>query len=426
MRLLCVGVSHTTAALPLREAVAVDPEQAMDVLRRLRLRWPDAEFLLLSTCNRTELYTLRPLHSHPREDELRQAFPTRDSRPVAGLEHALYTHSGIDAVRHLFCVAAGLDSLVPGEPQIVSQIKQALALAQEAQAANSNLAGLVSDALAAARRVRRETPIAQGKSSIASVAFDAVREVFPSLADKRILAVGGGKMSELLLKLLAKEQNVHLLIANRSFARAAELAADVHAQAIPFENIASALAKVDVVITCTASPEPILTAKTLAQVAPHRNHAPLLLMDLAVPRDIEPQAGEIEGVHLLNLDDLSAVVERTVATRSEHLAAAMDMVNEHVEQYMQAADIKLVAPTIDALYRRIEQTLQEELAEASNKLSTHDDHKEDLDILQRTLHRALRRFCHPAVETLRQEAANGGVGLHAETLRKLFQLDDPS
>lgn len=426
MRLLCVGLNHATAALALRETVAVTPEQALGVLRRLRQRWPASEFLLLSTCNRTELYALRPLHSRPREEELREVFLSQSGKPAEGLNEALYAHAGIDAVRHLFRVAAGLDSLVPGEPQIVSQIKQALALAQEAEAADAAIASLVADALAAARRVRRETPIAQGKASVASVAFEAVREVFPSLAGRYVLAVGGGKMTELLLKLLAKENDVYLLLTNRSFVRAVELAADFGAQAIPFENLAPALSKADVVVTCTASPEPILTTEMIAQARCDCSGAPLLLVDLAVPRDIDPRAGQIEGVRLCNIDDLSAVVDRTVVRRSEHVAAAMDIVNEHVEQYLQAADIRLVAPTIDALYRRIEQTLNEELTEASNKLSTHDDHEEDLDILRRTLHRALRRFCHPAVETLRDEAANGAGGTHAETLRTLFRLDNPS
>jgi glutamyl-tRNA reductase len=426
VRLLCVGLNHVTAPLALRETTAVAPGEAPQILRRLRKRWPTAEFLLLNTCNRTELYALRPLHARPREEELREAFASNTTEKTAELDDALYVHAGIDAVRHLFSVASGLDSLVPGESQIVSQIKDALATAMETGAADTNFASLVSDALATARRVRRETPIARGKVSVASAAFEAVRDVFPSLADRCVLAIGGGKMTELLLRLLAKENPAHLFIANRSFTRAAELAADFNAQAVPFDNLQPVLGKADVVLTCTASPKPILTSGMLARARNDRNDAPLLIMDLAVPRDVDPRAADLPGVRLGNIDDLSAVVDRTVAQRSQHVDAAMQIVSEQIEQYLQAADIRLVAPTIDALYRRIDETLQEELIEASNKLSTHDDHAEDLDILRRTLHRALRRFCHPAVETLRNQAAQGAGGAHAETLRTLFGLDDSS
>lgn len=425
MRLLCVGMNHTTAPLALRETAAVAPEDVAPLLRNLHQRWPGAEFLLLDTCNRTELYTLRPLHGHPREEELEETFLSRLGAPTAALTEALYLHTGMEAVRHLFSVAAGLDSLVPGETQIVAQSKQALAIARQAHAAAAGMSSLLDDALAAARCVRRETPIAQGKASIASVAYQAICETFPSLTGRCILAIGGGKMSELLLRLLAKE-SADLSIANRSVDRAEQLAAACGAKVVGFGELETALGRADVVVTCTASPEPILTADALARAMPSRNGRDILLIDLAIPRDVDPRAGRISGVTLRNLDDMSAVVDRTVARRSEHIEAAWSIVNEHVEQYLRKADIRRVVPTIDALYRRIEETLHEELTEASNKLSTHDDHEEDLDILRRTLHRALRRFCHPAVETLRNEAAHGAGGAHAETLRTLFQLDGHS
>ncbi|MBN1554390.1 MAG: glutamyl-tRNA reductase [Phycisphaerae bacterium] len=423
MRLLCVGLNHVTAPLKLRELAAVAAEDLPSVLQGLHKRWGDAEFLLLSTCNRTELYALRPLHGHPREEELRDAFPSRQPHPPE-LHDALYAHAGIEAIRHLFSVTAGLDSLVPGESQIVSQVKQALSVARAAGAAGAGLTDLLAEALTAAKRVRRDTPIARGKFSVASVAHQAIREIFPSLTGRRVLMIGGGKMIELLLRLAAKENDAQYIVANRSFTRAEELAGAFAAEAIPFEDIESTLTQVDVVVTCTAASEPILTADAITRAQHARNGAPLLILDLAVPRDVDPRAGRIEGVRLVNIDDLSAVVDRTVARRREHLDAAADIVNEHVARYLQSADIRLVAPTIDALYRRIEQTLHEELAEASNKLSTHEDHQEDMEILRRTLHRALRRFCHPAVETLRAEAADGAGGAHVEAIRTLFRLDD--
>ncbi|MBN1943555.1 MAG: glutamyl-tRNA reductase [Phycisphaerae bacterium] len=424
MRLICAGLNHVSAPLALREAVAVAPDAEADLLRDLHRRRPEAEFLLLNTCNRTELYALRPRHSRPREEELRDVLLSHRTEPSAALREAIYARAGVEAVRHLFSVAAGLDSLVPGESQIVSQVKRAMATARSAGAAGAAMTRLLAEALRTARRVRRETPIARGKASVASVAMQAVRDMFPPPAEPSVLTIGGGTMIELFLRLLKKRRTGPIFVANRSFTRAKELAAACEGCPTPFEDLEGALAKIDVVVTCTAAPEPILRADMLRHARRERNGSPMLLVDLAVPRDVEPAAADIPGVRLRNLDDLSDIVARTVERRAEYIDAAAEIVSRHVARYVRTADVRTVAPTIDALYRRIEETLNVELAEAANKLSTHDDQNEDMEILRRTLHRALRRFCHPAVETLRAEAADGAGGAHAETLRILFQLSD--
>lgn len=428
MRLLCAGVNHTVAALPQREALAVSPAEAEEILQTLRLRRPEAEFFLLSTCNRTELYALRPHHGHPREEELRAVLLARAGASAADLDGALYVRSGEEAVRHLFRVAAGLDSLVPGESQIVHQVKSAVELARAAGAARAETARLAAEALRTARQVRRETPIARGKTSAASVALGVLRDALSSsLSGRCVAAVGGGTLTELLLRLLAKEPDVRRIVVNRSQLRAEELAARHGAEAAPWENLESVLAQADAVLTCTASAQPILTAEKIARLSEARRaagtHSPLLLMDLAVPRNVETAAGEIPGVRLWNLDDLAEAAARGARQRAVHLAAAEEIVSARVARYLRAVNERVAVPVLNALYRRIDETLREELAEASRKLSTHADQGEDLKILRRTLHRALRKFCHPAVETLRSEAAEGFGTVHAEAIRKLFRLE---
>jgi glutamyl-tRNA reductase len=423
VRVLCVGTSHRTAPLAVRERLAIPAGAVPDALGDLQRRWPEAELLLLNTCNRSELYTARALHAHPREEELAGWLCERAGVRQADCQAALYTHADARAVQHLFEVAAGLDSLVPGEDQIVAQVKDALDSARQAGSAGARLAELVSTALHVAKHVRTETALGEGKVSIASVAVDRLAEHLGGLAGKRVLCIGAGKVGRLLLRQLCGRNSGEVLVTNRSPEPSAELARVLPVRAEPFDRLADLLVEADAVVTSTGSADPILTAATLRDALVARDGRPLPAIDLAVPRDVDPAAGALAGLTLVNLDDLEATVSRTLRERGEHFHAARAIAAEHVAEFLEAAHIRSVAPTVEALYQRVEQIILDELAEAENKLSTHDDAAEDLTILRRTLRRALRRFCHPATEQLRHEAAAGHGQAHAETLRKLFDLD---
>ena len=424
MRILCLGISHKSASVDLREKLAMDAAAAREALCSLRQRWPQAQWVLLSTCNRTELYCARPVHGHPREEELRQFFAARATEHVDELDDsALYSLTDAAAVRHLLAVSAGLESMVLGEPQITSQVKIAYALAAESQTAGPVMAQLFQTALHVAKHVRSETPIAQGKVSVASAAVDFLSREFNTLDGKCVLSIGAGKMNRLMLQRIAQLGASRVLVANRSPQKAAELADACGGSVANFESLGEHLALADVVLTSTGARLPIITRPMVEQACRGRLGRQLLILDIAMPRDVAPQAGDIPGVRLFNIDDLQRVVDGNLRSRHAHLVPAEHIVAQHVAQVLDTLNIRQVAPTIHALYRRMNELAEAELAEAINKLATHADIEEDKAILQRALHRTIRRILDPAARNLRRSAGSDAARSEIAALRRLFELD---
>jgi glutamyl-tRNA reductase len=423
MRILCIGTNYKSADVAVREKLAFDPEQRKAAMADLQRRWPEAEFVILSTCNRTELYAARPIHGHPREEELRSWLPEFHALPAADYDPVLYLLADAEATTHLFAVASGLDSLVTGEAQIVAQVKGAYGEAVEAGSAGAIMGELFRGALHVAKHIRTETDIALGKVSVASVAIDFVHQLFETLAGKSVLNIGAGKMNELMLRQLRGMGAERLVVVNRSRPKAETLAGACGGQAGDFTHLADHLAEADVVLTSTASPDPILSVAMVQAAQKRRGFRPLLIMDIAVPRDVEAAAGAVENVFLYNIDDLEKVIQANLATRHYQRGAAHSIITEHVEEVLAALSVRKVGPTIEALYRLADQIAGEELAEARNKLSTHADSKEDMEILQRSLRRAIRRFLNPCTQKLRQAAATSAARAHVAALRELFELD---
>ena len=422
MRILCIGTNHKSADVAVRERLSFDADQRREALRDLHGRWPDAEFAVLSTCNRTEVYTARPLHGHPRLDELSDWLLAFHSLTPGEYAERLYLLADGDATGHLFSVAAGLDSLVPGEAQIVSQVKAAHVEAGEAGCARAVMNELFQGALHVAKHIRTETDIAMGKVSVASVAVDFVRQLFESLAGKRVLNVGAGKMNELMLRRLRDLGAQHVVVVNRSRRRAEQLAAACDANAGDFDRLGEHLAEADVVLTSTGSTEPIIPADMVRSAQRRRGYRPLLIVDIAVPRDVEPDAGQIENVFLYNVDDLESIVRSNLALRHEQRTAADSIITEHVDELLSGLNVRKVAPTIEALYRRMEGIAEEEILVARNKLSTHADSDEDMKILQRALRRTIRRILHPCAQRLRDAAGTDAARSHVAALHELFEL----
>ncbi|MCK5114816.1 MAG: glutamyl-tRNA reductase [Phycisphaerae bacterium] len=420
MRILCFGISHKTAPLEMREQLAFDSQATQRALTLLHKQYPEAEFLLLSTCNRTELYIVRPLHGHPREDQLLGWLRKFHSTRSEDFTRALYTYYDTEAMGHMFSVAAGLDSQVPGEDQIVSQLKQAYTTAEKTGTTKAAMRNLIDAALRAAKQVRNNTPISQGKVSVASVALECIYKTFSSLKNKRVLSIGAGKISEIILRELQLLKPRELIVANRSLNRAQQLAAACNARVIPLEDIGSAINNADVVVTCTASKKPIITTDMLRSIPLCDNKKPLLMIDLGVPRDIEPTAGELPNVDLHNIDDLQSIIDETIEVRKDHIESAREIIAEHVREFMDRMKIRDVIPTIDSLYKRIDAVVECELAAPGNRgLSAAESEN-----LRCSLRRSLRQFCHPAVENLRK-SVSGPIGSgHANVIRKIFGLDD--
>jgi len=420
MRILCVGASHKTAPVPLRERLAFSPPAARAALETLRDRYGAAAFVILSTCNRSELYVIRPLHARPREEEIRAFFGAFHDVPRADYDGALYVHADAEAVRHLFAVAAGLDSLVPGEDQILAQVKQAYQLAQSVNAAGPELNELFQLALSVAKEVRSATRIATGKVSVASVAVDCAKEVLNDLTDKCALSVGAGKMNLLMLRGFRRLGVGRILVANRSLARAAELAGQCDGQAVPFESVAAALSEADLVVCSTAASGAIITAADVRAAMAQRPRRRMLILDIAVPRDVEEQAGQVSGAALYNIDDLRAVVEKNIRLRSAEIDAGRAIVERRTADYFERLHVREVAPTIDSLYRQMRAIADEELAAARKKLT--GDPRANEQVLRRAFHRALRRMLHKPLTHLRAAAGTETARQHAAMLRKLFDL----
>ena len=432
MRILCMGISHKTADVALRENVAFDSAAASRALTDLAKRWDQAEFAIVSTCNRTEIYTARAVHGHPRQEELFRWLTQFHGLDAQQYEDRFYGLGDAEAVRHLFSVAGGLDSLVIGEDQIVGQLKDAHAQARAAGASRSVLNRLFQQALHVAKHIRSETTIAAGKVSVASLAADCVARKFKTLAGKSILSIGVGEMNDLMLRQLLPLGPQTVLIANRTAAGARKFAqqcrdaspAGVAIKSVPFSTLATHLRAADVVLTSTGSDHPILTEKMIAAAQKARVSKPMLIVDIAVPRDVEAAATKIKGVTLYNIDDLEQIVSATVKTRLDSRPAAEKIIEDHAMEFLHQLDEHALAPTIKAMYRQMELIADEELAAARGKLDTHDDADDDQKILQEALRRTIRRIMHPLASNLRHHAGTKSVRDHLAAVRRIFGLED--
>lgn len=420
MRIICLGISHKTAGVELREKLAMDAGQVARALKDLSSRWSEAQFVIVSTCNRTEIYIARALHGHPRREELRDWLGGLAGIVTDKFSDALYTLADAEAYRHLFSVASGMDSLVPGEAQIVAQLKDAYAAATKAGTTGKTINELFQSAFHTAKHVRSETSIAEGKVSVASVAIDHVAEVLGDLSGKCVLNVGAGKMNELMLKHLGELGPGEILVSNRSDARSKHLAKLCGGRAVAFSRLQEHLSRADIVLTSTAAESPIITREMVLSAQQKREFEPMLIVDLAVPRDVDSHAGEIKNVFLLNIDDMEAVVQKTLHSRRDQHMQADKIIESHVGELSQNLSLHQAGPTIKALYARMKQLTDGELADAREKLSC----EEDTEILRRALHRTVRKFLHPIANQFRKSAGTPQSKHHVEAIRKLFNLDE--
>jgi len=423
MRILCVGMSHKTAPVDIREQLAFSAAGRDRALRQLADQYEQAEFAILSTCNRAEVYTARPVHGHPREEQIHRFLGQFFHLPVERFAGSTYTLADRDAAEHLFAVACGLDSLVPGEVQITAQVKDALRAAARAGTAGPVLHELMQRALRTAKHIRRETDIGAGKVSVASVAVDCIAEAFGAPSGKCVLSIGAGKMNQLLLTYMRDAQVGRILIANRSARKAAALARKYGGETVAMGELARRLDEPDIIVTSTAAEAPILTAEMLSAALTRRDGKELFIVDLAVPRDVEPAAGKLSGVRLINIDQLDRIVAGNLRLRGQQLEPARRIIDGHVDEFFRRLNVRQVAPTIDALYRRMERICREELASAENKLAAHDTAAADLSVLRQAVRRALRKFVHPCVENLHRSAGSDAVRAHVAALQRLFELD---
>ncbi len=422
MQISCTGLNHATADVSLRERVALDASGVRRALASLKDAWEPAEFVVVSTCNRTEIYTGGA--DRPDSGQIAAWMEKFCNVEPGELDESIYVLDGREAAGHLFAVAAGMDSMVPGEGQIRGQLKDAYAAALDAGAADGLMNELFQEAFRAARRIRSETGVGSGKVSVASVAVEFVRRVFESLDDKCVLSVGAGKMNRIMLRHLAKFSPGWIVVVGRTPDHTRRLSDEFGASSATLEQLDERMDDADVVLCSTAARGHVISAEMIRAAQRRRNYRPMIIVDIAVPRDVDPNAADVENVFLYDIDDLKKIVAETLAMRRSQDDRAEKIISHHVEELSENLRMGSAGPLIGKIYGRMERIAAEELADAENKLSTHEDAEEDVEILRRALHRTIRRILHRPTSKLRNLASKNEADEYIRALRKLFDLDE--
>ena len=400
--ILALGVNHHTAPLEIRERLALDEAGVRRHLELLRTRGLASEALLLSTCNRVELYAVPAGGS---SDGLVDWFRTFRGPRGEDIERFLFRREGPEAVRHLFRVASSLDSLVVGEPQILGQVKEAVRVAEESASLGRVLNALCRRTLQVAKRVRTDTEIGRNRVGVGNAGVDLALQIFGGLDGRRALLLGVGEMGTQVAHALRTAGLAELVVANRTFERAVEIATAESATAIPWDRFEEYLSRVDIVIAATGSSKPIVDRAMIATALRRRRYAPLFLVDLSVPRNVDPRVDELEGAYLFNVDDLRQVVDAGRAAREAARAEAERVVGDEASRFVAALHETQVGPRIGEITRHFEGLRAAEI-ERSRKLvdSLDDAQREALDKLTRAL---VKKVLHRPLQQLHEAARSG-------------------
>jgi glutamyl-tRNA reductase len=414
MPVVVVGVNHRTAPVEVRERVVFDPARMPEALRELTSLPDVRESIIVSTCNRTELYCVTG-SGEPALGEWLQRYHQLGS----SIHHCLYRHEEMRAVAHAFAVASGLDSMVLGEPQILGQLKDAYRTAQDAGTTGPTLNRLFQAAFSVAKRVRTETQIGANAVSVASAAVSMAKTVFSSFDTRTALMVGAGETIALAARHLHADGLRRMIVANRSVDRARELAAEFQGFAIGLDEIPSHLREADIVVASTASPNPIITRAMTAGALRARKRRPMFMVDIAVPRDIEPEVAELEDVYLFTIDDLQSVVKENMEGRRQAAHKADQMIAAEADRFEMQLRTRDAAPTIRRLRHQAEQAREHTLDQARHMLAAGRSAEEVLDFLSATL---TNRLIHAPSQRLR-EAAETGDDAIIEAIASIYHLD---
>jgi glutamyl-tRNA reductase len=415
MPLYALGLNHSTAPLKVREQVAFQNETLATALRDLLGQPKVKEAAILSTCNRTEVY-FNGGDTEPVIDWLEHFHHV----PKASLAPYVYTLAQDKAVPHAFRVASGLDSMVLGEPQILGQMKQAVKTAEAAGSLGLVLNRLFQRTFAVAKDVRTQTDIGSASISMAAAAVKLAERIFPSIAAERVLLIGAGEMIDLCATHLAARQPRSITVANRTLERGAQLASRVRADAITLNELPERLAQFDIIVTSTASSLPILGKGMLERAIKARRHAPMFIVDLAVPRDVEPEAAELDDVFLYSVDDLSNIVKDSLQIRVDAVREAEAMIAAQAESFLRWLEGRTIVPTITALHGHHDALRAAELERARRLLANGTAPEQVLEQLARGL---THKFLHGPTQALNQAGEAERAQLLA-LLQRIYHLPD--
>ncbi|GIU78497.1 MAG: glutamyl-tRNA reductase [Bryobacteraceae bacterium] len=421
LNLLLTGLNHRTAPVEVRERLAVNAEQLPAALDALRACPGVDEVMLLSTCNRVEVLAHggsdRPVDERP----LVEALAAMRGLDAAALMPHFYVYRGEDALRHLFRVASSLDSMVLGEPQILGQLKDAYSAAKERGALQSALEPVLARAFAVAKRVRNETAIGRNAVSVSYAAVDLAKQIFGDLRPRHALLIGAGKMAELAARHLRRGGCGRIYVTNRTRARAEQMAALVEGAVIDYESFQTRLHEMDIVLASSGATDYILRKEDIRTVLRKRQNRPVFLIDIAVPRNIDPAVDELENAYLYDIDDLGREVEANRQARQREAEEAEQIIQEEVQRLIERFRTREVAPVIVSLQQRLDELAREEMERWRGKLGVDGERAEALEAYTRSL---LNKLAHgPIVEIRRAAALPEGDRILA-VIRRMFRLEE--
>lgn len=421
--IVIVGLNHRSAPIQVRESIAFEKSYIKDALARMRIYSSIHEGVILSTCNRVEVVVA----TEESQSAFREitSFLAEQRAPHADtiLEKHLYTYQGADAVQHLFRVAASLDSMVVGEPQILGQLKEHYNLAQESGTVGAVLHRLFHRSFFVAKRVRTETGIASRAVSVSSVAVELAKRIFESFDDKTVMVIGAGKMGDLMARHLQRSGVKSVMVTNRTFERAVELAERIHGNPIRFEEFPRYLRMADLVIGCTGSPEMLVNAATVEKVLRERKQEAMFFIDIGDRRNFDLQINKVDNAYLYNIDDLKSVAEENLLERSSEAEKAESIVREEVDGFVAWIESLNQIPTIAALRDKLEAIRQKEMGKSlSGQLrGLSDKQKKAIDDMTAAM---IKKILHGPIVHLKRTTEGEDDVLYVAALKKIFDLED--
>jgi glutamyl-tRNA reductase len=418
MQLAIVGVSHKTAPVEVRERLAFNSDVLRSALTALVGRQDVREAIILSTCNRVEVMAESP------DDRLIREFLCDFHRITPDLvSKHLYSFRNADAIRHVFRVAASLDSMMVGEPQILGQVKEAYRVATDAGTVGMHLNALMNRAFAVAKKVRSETGISQSAVSISFAAVELARKIFGDLTGKTVMIIGASKMGELAAKHLKRNGVSSVLVTNRTFERAVELAKVFEGAAVPFEHFTDHMVGADIVISSTGAPHFIISRTLAEQVIHRRKNKPVFFIDIAVPRDIDPAVNGIDNAFLYDIDDLQQVIDGNLKERMKEASRAEQIIDSEVAAFCLKMQSREVVPAIVQLRDSMEKLRRDEIER--NRRLLKDLSPEGQAVVDQLTKSLINKILHPPIEHLKQMAHDPSGPELADLIRKLFNVKSP-
>jgi len=418
--IILLGINHKTAPVEIRELLAVSKEEAAAMLDAIKESASVNEVVLFSTCNRVEILMAAGDKADAIETAKRH-LSRFNNVPVSRFQQSIYVYEGDEAVRHIFRVASSLDSMMVGEPQILGQIKDAYFTATKRKSSGVILNRLLHRTFFVAKRVRTETGIGDHAVSISYAAVELARKIFGLLEGKKVLLIGAGEMAELAVEHLIRNRVKEIFVANRTFKNGVELSRRFGGTAIRFEEIPDFIQQTDIIISSTGSPDIIINKEQVKHIMPGRRNRPLFFIDIAVPRDIDPEINKLNNTYVYDIDDLNGVVDENIEDRNREAIKGERIIDEAVISFRRWYDSLDVVPTIVALRNKIDSIATAEIEKTMNALNIAESEREALYRMKNAL---INKIMHNPTLLLKRDGCHGNNSVYIDVTRKLFNLDE--